>query len=64
MAKSLGADAVYQVKRGMSAEETANDIIATAFKNGRRPDVTIECSGAGMDWLIHLQNILTLVYRS
>jgi len=55
VAKSLGADAVYQVKRGMSAEETANDIIATAFKDGRRPDVTIECSGAE-------SSIMTAVY--
>ena len=46
VAKSLGADAVYQVKRGMTAEETANEIVATAFRDGRRPDVTIECSGA------------------
>merc|ERR1712029_383464 len=35
VAKAMGADAVYQVEAGK-----------TAFKDGRRPDVTIECSGA------------------
>jgi len=46
VAKAMGADAVYQVEAGKTAEETANEIVKTAFKDGRRPDVTIECSGA------------------
>ena len=45
VAKELGADGVYQIQRGMGAEETAL-AIAKVFKDGRRPDVTIECSGA------------------
>lgn len=45
VAKELGADGVYQVQRGLGAEETAEEIIKI-FRDGRRPDVTIECSGA------------------
>jgi L-iditol 2-dehydrogenase len=45
MAKSLGANATFQVPRGTSSEENAT-AISKLFKESRQPDITIECSGA------------------
>ena len=45
MAKSLGASQTYLVEKGKSNETYAQEVVAL-FKDGRQPDVTIECSGA------------------
>ena len=45
MAKSLGATATYLVRRGISSQEAADEIIKL-FPSCTKPDITIECSGA------------------
>ena len=41
----MGASQTYLVEKGKSNETYANEVVAL-FKDGRQPDVTIECSGA------------------
>ena len=41
----MGASATFFVQRGSSAEDNA-EAIAKLFRDGRQPDITIECSGA------------------
>ena len=45
IAKSLGADGIYAIQKGQTPQQTAAEIIKV-FKDQRRPDITIECSGA------------------
>lgn len=41
----MGASATFLVPRGSKNEDNASSL-AALFKNGRQPDITIECSGA------------------
>ena len=41
----MGASQTYLVEKGKTNETYANEVVAL-FKDGRQPDVTIECSGA------------------
>ena len=45
MAKKMGASGTFLVQRGTTAEENTLTI-AKLFRNGRQPDISIECSGA------------------
>jgi len=45
VARKMGASATFFVQRGSSAEDNA-EAIAKLFRDGRQPDITIECSGA------------------
>ena len=45
MAKKMGASATFLVKRGTTSEGNALSI-ASHFRDGLQPDITIECSGA------------------
>ena len=45
MAKKMGASATFLVKRGTTTEGNALSI-ASLFRDGLQPDITIECSGA------------------
>lgn len=45
MAKKMGASATFLIGRGSTSEANAESI-AQLFKDGRQPDITIECSGA------------------
>jgi len=45
VAKDMGASDTFLVQRGSTAETNAAAISAL-YRNGRQPDITIECSGA------------------
>ena len=38
-------DAIYQIKRNVAPEDAAEEI-AKLYENNRKPDITLECSGA------------------
>lgn len=41
----MGADFTYRINRNVTPEEAAEEI-AKLYKNSRKPDITLECSGA------------------